>query len=97
MSATTDVHSDELRQQAIERLKKRSEFWAHLAAYLLVNALLVTIWLVVSGRGLFWPLFPLFGWGIGLFFHAMDAFRRPYSVERIRREMDRLDRDRTSR
>jgi hypothetical protein len=32
----------------------------------------------------------LFGWGIGLFFHALDVFRPPHSEDRIRREMDRL-------
>jgi hypothetical protein len=84
-----DTRGEELRQQAIKRLQKRSEFWSHLAAYLLVNALIITVW-VVAGRGFFWPLFPLFGWGIGLFFHGMDAFRRPFSEERIHREMDRL-------
>jgi hypothetical protein len=35
-------------------------------------------------------MFPLAGWGIGLFFHGMDVFRRPVSEERIRREMSRL-------
>jgi hypothetical protein len=49
----------------------------------------VVIWFVVGGR-FFWPMFPLFGWGIGLFFHAWDVFRRPPSEERIRREMQRL-------
>jgi uncharacterized membrane protein YhaH (DUF805 family) len=69
---------------------ERSEFWCHLAVYLLVNALIVTVWFLVVDGGFFWPLFPLFGWGIGVFFHALDVFRRPYSEERIRREMDRL-------
>jgi cytochrome b561 len=90
MSTTTEIRDDELRQQAIKRLEKRSEFWGHLAVYLVVNALIVTVWFLVSDGGFFWPLFPLFGWGIGLLFHAVDAFRRPYSEERIRREMDRL-------
>jgi len=86
---TLDTHDDQLRAEALEQLRKRSEFWAHLAAYLLVNAFLVAIWFAV-GAGFFWPLFPLFGWGIGLFFHAWDVFRRPPSEERIRREIERL-------
>jgi cytochrome b561 len=90
MPTTKDLRHDQLRQQALERLKKRSEFWGHLAVYLLVNALIVTVWFLVADGGFFWPLFPLFGWGIGVFFHAVDVFRRPYSEERIRREMDRL-------
>ena len=26
------------------------------------------------GWGFMWFLFPMFGWGLGLMFHAMDAF-----------------------
>lgn len=87
--SNVDQKREELRTQAIERLKKRSEFWTHLSAYLLINALIVIVWFAAGG-GFFWPIFPLAGWGIGLFFHGMDVFRRPYSEERIRREMNRL-------
>ena len=88
--STTDTSSEKRREQAVKRLQKRSEFWTHVTAYVLVNAMLVVIWLVASGGGFFWPIFPMFGWGIGLFFHGMDVFRRPWSEERIRREMDRM-------
>lgn len=87
--STMDTRDEERRRQALERLRKRSEFVSHLVAFVLVNALLVTIWFV-TGAGFFWPIFPLFGWGIGVFFHGMDTYRRPYSEERIRREMSRL-------
>jgi hypothetical protein len=83
-----------LRDLAKERLKKKSEFWAHLVTYVLVNALLVTIW-AITGTGFFWPAFLIFGWGIGLVFHAWDVYvERPPTEERIRREMDRLARQR---
>jgi predicted membrane channel-forming protein YqfA (hemolysin III family) len=88
--STIDNHDADQRSQAIERLKKRSEFWSHLAAYVLINALIVTVWFAVADGGFFWPIFPMAGWGIGLFFHAMDVFRRPFTDERIRREMNRL-------
>ncbi|HEX6257390.1 MAG TPA: 2TM domain-containing protein [Euzebyales bacterium] len=90
MSTTLDTHSDPLRAEALERLRKRDEFQTHLVAYLLVNSTLVAIWFLATGAGFFWPMFPLLGWGIGLFFHAWDTFRRPPSEERIRREMQRL-------
>ena len=86
---TIDNHDTELRSQAIDRLKKRAEFWTHLTAFLLINALIVTVWFFTDS-GFFWPIFPLAGWGIGLFFHAMDVFRRPLTEERIRHEMERL-------
>jgi hypothetical protein len=82
--------TEDRREQAVERLKKRSEFWSHLAAYLFVNAPRVAAGVMSSDGGFFLPIIPLGGWGIGLFFHGMDALRRPFSEERIRREMDRL-------
>jgi len=56
----------DLRQRAIVNLKKKREFAAHLLAYVLVNAFLVAIWAVTSDGTLFWPIFPILGWGIGL-------------------------------
>ena len=38
---------------------------AHALAYVMVNLLLVAVWFV-TGAGFFWPVFPLFGWGIGM-------------------------------
>ncbi len=73
-------NDEELRRMAIERIRKRSEFKAHLLAYVLVNAFLVAIW-AVTGADFFWPIFPILGWGIGLAFHAWDVYRRPYPTE----------------
>jgi len=82
--------NDDLREQAITRIKKREDFKAHLLAYTLVNAMLVGIW-AVTGAGFFWPVFPLLGWGIGVCFNAWDVFRRATPTEeQIRREMEAL-------
>ena len=62
-----------LRAQALKRLKDRRGLMAHALAYLSVNVLLVAIW-VATGAGFFWPLFPIFGWGIGLAFHAWSVY-----------------------
>ena len=70
------------------RLRKRSEFWMHLTAYGLVTGMLIAIWLM-AGYGFFWPVFPLLGWASASP-STLDAFRRPWSEERIGREMDRL-------
>jgi hypothetical protein len=87
--SSIETRDEALRVQAIEQLKKRADFLDHLAAYVLVNGLLVVIWFV-TGRPFFWPVFPLFAWGIGLFFHGVETYRRPFSEDRIRREMRRL-------
>ena len=89
-SWTDETRTEQLRQEAVSRLQKRSDFWMHFTAYLVVNATLVLAWWLMGARGLFWPVFPLIGWGTGVLFHALDVFRRPLSEQRIRREMQRL-------
>lgn len=83
-----------LRAEALRRLKKKRDFRGHLLAYVLVNALLWTIWgvaFVAADVWFPWPLFAMFGWGIGLVFHAWDAYgRTTFSEEDIRREETRI-------
>jgi hypothetical protein len=79
-----------LREAAIQRLKKKSDFHVHLMVYLVINGGLVLLW-ALTGQGFFWPVFPILGWGIGLIFHAWDTYRRPEPTEdQIGREMRRL-------
>ena len=83
---------EELRQQAIRRIRAKQSFTIHLTVYVVVNLLLLTIWLFTD-RGYFWPIWPLVGWGIGLFFHGFGVFRMAdISESRIQSEMDRLRR-----
>jgi len=85
-----DGSDDDRRERAIARLKKKSEFRAHLFAYAVVNGALVIIW-AVTGANFFWPIFPMLGWGVGLIFHARDVYwgEEP-TEERIRHEMEHL-------
>lgn len=92
MSTTLTPQTDDRRQQAIERLEKRAAFWPHLFAYLLVNAVVVATWFMVADGGLFWPAFPILGWGIGVFFHGWDTFRRPLTEAQIEAEIARMGR-----
>lgn len=83
--------SSDLRDRAIKRVKERRDFQAHLLAYVLVNAVLVAVWAVVGPAWIFWPAFPLLGWGIGLVFHAWNYFfGGRITEEQIQREMHRL-------
>ena len=85
-----------LREQATIRLRKKRDFRAHLLAYVLFNGALVIIW-ALTGSGFFWPVFPILGWGIGLFFHGWDTFSSPLSRARIDREVERLRRSSAER
>jgi len=60
-----------------ERAKKRVDeirgFYTHAIVYVCVNLVLFLINLFLSPGG-WWFFWPLMGWGIGLFFHAMGTF-----------------------
>ncbi len=82
-----------LRERAIKELKKRREFQTHLLVYVLVNGLLVGIWAISSPGVFFWPLFPIFGWGIGVVLHGWDVYFASEPDEaQIHRMMEGLQR-----
>jgi len=86
-NTTADVA---LRELALGRLKKQAEFKLHAMIYLLVNGFLVVIWWM-TGVPFFWPVFPIFGWGIGVAANWWDAYLRAVPTEKeIRAEMARL-------
>ena len=66
-----------MENDSYEKAKKRVEeklgFYSHLAVYLIVNAILLTINLTQSPND-YWFFWPLLGWGIGVFFHGMGTF-----------------------
>ena len=57
----------------------------HLRTYLMVMALLVTIW-ALTGMGYFWPVWPALGWGIGIACHRTSL---PRGARRPRRAIAR--------
>lgn len=84
-----------LRREALRRLKKKRDFKTHLLTYALVNGFLWVVWGVVylaaSGPWFPWPVFPLFGWGVGLSFHAWHVYgRKPFTEDAVDREVARL-------
>jgi len=77
------------REAAIKRLEAKRGFNIHLSLFVAVNGLLVIIW-AVSGRGYFWPIWPILGWGIAVALHGWTIYyQRPITEEDIRKEMER--------
>jgi hypothetical protein len=64
---------DEKYEKAKKRVEEIKGFYTHLIVYVAVNIILVIINLVTSPSVL-WFYWPLMGWGIGVFFHAMGVF-----------------------
>jgi hypothetical protein len=82
-----DQDYEAIRKVAEKRVKNRQEFYHHLAAYVVINAMLL-----IAFRGQWWVIFPLFGWGLGLITHGLEVFLDdPLRRERaIAREMEKL-------
>jgi hypothetical protein len=85
-----DTDEARLRKRAEQRVREQVDFSTHLVIYVLVNTLLVVIWLFTTPP-IFWPIFPIVGWGIGVAAHAWQAFGPDRVTEdRIQREMNRM-------
>ena len=65
--------NDPARRQARVKAAKRG-VQIHLAAYLAMVVIVLTVWLVVgltAGAWYFWPIWPILGAGIGVLGHAL--------------------------
>lgn len=61
---------------AQKRVKKVKDFMAHFYSWVIVGLFLVFLNLLTS-PGFLWSLIPMFGWAIGLAFHAFDVYGYP--------------------
>lgn len=64
---------------------------AHATAYVLVNSMLVGIWGLTDAHDLFWPFFPIAGWGVGLGMHAFGARESQRRRARYRQRRPKVD------
>lgn len=75
----------EIRKRIEKRIEERNGYYIHVVAFVLVNAFLWMIYLMTMPGEFMWPLIPLFGWGIGFFFHTLDYYYK-YGAGRERQE-----------
>jgi hypothetical protein len=93
VAVAIDTRDQALRDKAVQRLKKRRDFHAHLLMYVLVNGFVVLIWALTGSAGFFWPVFLIAAWGIGLVMNAWDVYwRREITEQDIQHEIERADR-----
>ncbi len=87
---------DKLREFARKQLKKKQEFKQYLWTYAGVSALVSGIWLVTTPEGYFWPIWVIFGMGVGAIFAGLDAYGRlgskPITEADVDAEVERLKR-----
>lgn len=81
------MENEETYRRASKRVAAKIGFYIHLAVYVGVNILLIVINLLTSSQYL-WFIWPLFGWGIGIFFHGMATF--VFSGRKFKEIKDRM-------
>ena len=97
---STEMSDEEIRNLAIQRVRRKRRFFSHLTVYLIINAFLWCMWaLAAAGYGwgmrsttFPWPVFVTVFWGIGLISHALGvfAFHGDWEKKEIDREIARL-------
>jgi hypothetical protein len=87
---------DKLREFARKQLKKKQEFKQYLWTYAGVSVLVTGIWFVTSPEGYFWPIWVIFGMGVGAIFTGLDAYGKlsvkPITDADVDAEVERLNR-----
>ncbi len=68
------IQEIEVKKRQKFNAKKLGEFKSHLVYFMGVNGLLIVLNLLTSPT-YFWAIFPLLGWGLGLFFSGMKAYK----------------------
>lgn len=63
---TADLPSE---RRTKRRRRRLAGFHRHRSVFVAVSAGMVVLW-ALSGFGYFWPMWPILGWGSGLFFHG---------------------------
>jgi FtsH-binding integral membrane protein len=85
-----------LRDYAKKSLKKKAEFKQYLWVYLAVSLLTSAIWFLTTPEDYFWPVWVIFGMGIGAVFAGIDAYgsfgKKPITESDIDAEVERLKR-----
>ena len=82
---------EELRKEAREHVNEIKGFYIHLITYIVINAGLIILNLILHQNWWYWVVF---GWGIGLVSHAMSVFAhralfsRKWEQRQIQKYMD---------
>ena len=82
---------DELRKQAVYKLRRQRGFRTHVLVYLLTNAFLSLVWYFADRHAFYWPLWVEAFWGIFLVVNGVNSFRpQTFSEDQIKKQMNRM-------
>ena len=89
-----DLKKENKYFRAKERVEELKKFYGNLTSYVVVISVLAGINYWTDGWNYMWFLWAAFGWGIGLFFHALKVFNlnpffgKDWEQRKIREFMD---------
>ena len=81
--------NEERYQDAKKHVQKQKEFWVHLAVFVIVNAILITLNLAKTPDKL-WFHWVLMGWGAGLLLNGFQVFGGGYAKDWETRKVQEL-------
>ena len=87
------MSEEQIYNQAEKRVAEKKGFYLHLTIYICISLILVLIWAFVAGRGFPWFIFPIVGWGIGIFFHGLGTFGGKTDRAAIDKEAEKIRRE----
>ena len=91
--------SDINYKKAKKKVKAKKEFYEHLSIYVVMSIFFIVLNMLTSNR--IWFIWPMLGWGIGVFFHYLDVFGIPgvgtmskeWEEKAIQEELERMERE----
>ena len=71
---SSQISEEEVYEVAKKRVKAKKDFYGNLAAWAIVNILLVIVWVLTDVTGYMWFLWPLCIWGFFILVHFVQTF-----------------------
>ena len=88
--------TDPVREYAKKQLKKKQDFKQYLWIYAFVVGITSAVWFLVTPMAPFWPIWVIFGMGIGAVVSGADAYglsvKKPITEADIDAEVERMQR-----
>lgn len=96
-----DFNKENKYFKAKERVEELKKFYGNLTSYVIIISLLAALNYWTNSWRYMWFLWAAFGWGIGLFFHALNTFNlnpffgKDWERRKIKEFMDDADQEKT--
>lgn len=84
---------EDIRNIARKRIKAKRDFWNLVLVFIIIAAIINAIWFFTGPTDYYWPMWPMLGFAIAIFFTALSAYgpgNKHISDEQIDREIRKM-------